>query len=183
VASHDLQEPLRKIQSFSNLLMEEYYDRLDENAKIYIDRIVHSSSRMRILINDLLSFSRVSTHARPFSIVNLHTIVNDVLADLETIINEKSATVKVSILPIIEADTLQMRQLFQNLISNALKFQKNGAKPVITIYSKPVMEKKRFKSKLVKAHAIYVQDNGIGFDEKYISKIFTIFERLHGKHE
>lgn len=173
IASHDLQEPLRKIQSFGNLLNEEYGNTLDKEGKMYLDRMLNASNRMRTLINDLLSYSRVATKTLPFKKVNLSIIIQEVITDLETKINETKATIRVDKLPTIEADPMQIRQLFQNLLSNSLKFSRPEELPVITI-----------SSKSGKKHvSIHVQDNGIGIDPKYTYKIFTIFERLHGKNE
>src|SRR5690606_25068466 len=121
VASHDLQEPLRKIQAFSDRLFQRHGDELPESAKDYLERMRNAAGRMSVLINDLLSYSRVTTKARPFEEVNLNEIVAGVVSDLEAQIERCGGRVEVEPLPTIEADPLQMRQLFQNLISNALK--------------------------------------------------------------
>ena len=177
VASHDLQEPLRKIQAFGDLLKEEYGDKL-EGGRDYLDRMLNASFRMRKLIDDLLAFSRVTTKGLPFASTDLGQIVQEVLLDLEVQIKELHAEIIVQTLPVIEADPMQMRQLFQNLIGNALKFHRKDQQPKLKIYSKmralddthPMVE-------------IFVEDNGIGFDVKYLDKIFTIFERLNPKKD
>ena len=176
IASHDLQEPLRKIVTFGERLQGECQDQLDEDGTYYLERIVSASHRMRNLINDLLVYSRVTRKGEAETAVNLNTLVHDILSDFELKINEKSASVEVSDLETIEADASQMRQLFQNLISNALKFQTPHNKPVIKISGAPNSLKPGL-------YTITVSDNGIGLDEKYKEKIFTIFQRLHGRQE
>jgi light-regulated signal transduction histidine kinase (bacteriophytochrome) len=129
---------------------------------------------MHTLINDLLGYSRVTTKAQPFKPTNLATIASEVIGDLETRIDETDAKVVVGELPTIDADELQMRQLFQNLISNALKFRKPDTPPKVEI-SSDVSEGDAVR--------IFVKDNGIGFDEKYLDRIFTPFQRLHARNE
>jgi PAS domain S-box-containing protein len=177
VASHDLQEPLRKIQAFGNLLESEYGNRIGDGQD-YLNRMRNAASRMSILIEDLLAFSRVTTKARPFTAVDLQQICTEVIGDLETRIADTHATVTVDALPTVLADALQMRQLLQNLIANALKFQQPGKAPQVTIRSEPITD----KNGTLKAYHIEVADNGIGFDEKYLDRIFAVFQRLHG-HE
>src|SRR4029079_8713135 len=126
VASHDLQEPLRKIQAFGDRLKTKCGDQLTKDGHDYLARMLNASNRMQTLINDLLTFSRVTTRAQPFSKVDLEKVVTDVLADLEVRIEQTGGSVEVSSLPVIDADPLQMRQLFQNLIANALKFRKTN---------------------------------------------------------
>lgn len=171
VASHDLQEPLRKIQAFSDLLVTEYGDSLGEGSA-YIERMQAAAQRMSILIQDLLAFSRVSTKPSAPKPVNLKEIVDDVLLDLEMRIKEVGGRVEVGKLPVVKADPTHMRQLFQNLIGNALKFHKADGLPIVTVSAKSVGGK---------WHEIRVVDNGIGFDEKYLEKIFAVFQRLHGR--
>jgi two-component system sensor kinase FixL len=181
VSSHDLQEPLRKIQAFGDRLKAKELDKLSEQGKDYIDRMLNAAFRMQKLINDLLSFSRVTTQSQPFTKVDLNLLLREVLSDLEVVIDKTGARIEFEALPAIEAESIQMRQLFQNLISNALKFRKEGEKPVIKIYSKFLQRKAHLIStpgdELVE---IYVQDNGIGFDEKYLDRIFNVFQRLDG---
>lgn len=177
VASHDLQEPLRKVQTFSDRLKSKYADRLDETGIDYLERMRSAANRMQKLIQDLLSFSRVTTKAQPFVSVDLEKIVSEVLSDLEVKIEETGALVATNDLPVIDADPLQMRQLLQNLIGNALKFRRDGVEPHLSIIAEPM------KNGNSGNYKITVEDNGIGFDEKYLDKIFTVFQRLHGRTE
>ena len=181
VAAHDLQEPLRKIQSFSDRLRLKTGDSLSPDATDYLNRIQSSAERMQVLINDLLSYSRVTTKAQPFAPVDLNDIVKQVVADLEIRIEQTSGRVEFNNLPTIEADATQMRQLFQNLIGNALKFHQPGTPPVARVECR-VSTGSSFGPNASSCE-IRVIDNGIGFDEKYLDRIFTIFQRLHGRHE
>jgi signal transduction histidine kinase len=177
VASHDLQEPLRKIQAFGDRLRAKFATTLGETGQDYLLRMSDAAGRMQTLITDLLSFSRVTTKAQPFVPVDLNQIALGVLSDLEVRIEQTGARVAIEPLPTIDADALQMRQLFQNLIGNALKFSKPGESPVVRVIgavrngsTPPRLE-------------LEVSDNGIGFDQKYSDKIFVIFQRLHGRAE
>jgi light-regulated signal transduction histidine kinase (bacteriophytochrome) len=139
---------------------------------------------MQILIDDLLAFSRVTTKANPFEPVDLAKVAREVLSDLEVRVQQTGGEVEVGELPVIDADPLQMRQLFQNLIGNALKFHKEGKPPVVKTYSqivKPSAAEIDSGGSPQEVCQIYVQDNGIGFDEKYLSRIFILFQRLHGR--
>ncbi|MDJ1472655.1 chemotaxis protein CheB [Xanthocytophaga flava] len=183
VASHDLKEPIRKIHLYGNLLKNKYLQEMD-GATIFADKIIQSASRMTKLVNDLLSYSKVSDGSF-FEMLNLNTIITEILDDLEIVIREKDATFSISHFPMIEAIPGLIRQLFQNLISNALKFSKPDVVPSITIHSTVISEKK-FSSSPQKDGGfvrIVVKDNGIGFDEVYKDKIFTLFQRLHGTDE
>lgn len=170
IASHDLQEPLRKVQTFAGLLSSTERERLSEEGQDYLRRMSDAAGRMRTLIDDLLAFSRVSTQARPFVAVDLTEVVEQVLVDLEVSIHESDARVQVADLPTVPADPVQMRQLFQNLIGNALKFRRDGVTPHVRVGA------------VVDAHVaeLTVADNGIGFDVQYATRIFRAFERLHG---
>lgn len=178
VASHDLQEPLRKIQAFGNLLEDEYGSVLDE-GQTYLDRMRNAASRMQILINDLLIFSRVTSKALPFVPIDLTVIAHEVVADLEASVRATSGTVQIEPLPTIEADPLQMRQLLQNLIGNALKFHRKNVPPVVRISATVESESATDEARCI----LFVEDNGIGFDEKYLDRIFTVFQRLHARGE
>ena len=171
VASHDLQEPLRKIQAFGDLLKTKHGEALQAQGRDYIERMQAAAKRMQVLINDLLSFSRVTTKTQPFVPVDLGAVAREVAHDLEMRTHEAGAEVIIGELPTIDADPLQMRQLLQNLASNALKFHRPGVPPRVEI---------RGAAGDGRAE-ITVSDNGIGFDEKYADRIFTMFERLHAR--
>ncbi|PSB23224.1 PAS domain-containing sensor histidine kinase [filamentous cyanobacterium CCP2] len=194
VASHDLQEPLRKIQTFGDRLQAKYADTLSDEGLDYLRRMQNAAHRMQTLINDLLTFSRITTEAKPFVQVNLTNILHDVLSDLEITIQQTSACIAITELPTIEADPTQMRQLFQNLISNAIKFHKPNIPPQIKLssfllFSFPSVRADANFEILADSspHAAQCQiqftDNGIGFDETYLDRIFTMFQRLHGRSE
>lgn len=176
VASHDLQEPLRKIQAFGNLLEDEYASQLGD-GRDYLLRMRKAASRMSVLIEDLLAFSRITTKAKPLTEVDLNQIAREVVEDLEVRIKDTGAEVEVSDLPVIYADRLQMRQLLQNLIGNALKFRQAEVSPVVKIRAESGDADSGSKAMC----RVYVVDNGIGFDEKYLDRIFSVFQRLHGK--
>jgi light-regulated signal transduction histidine kinase (bacteriophytochrome) len=182
VASHDLQEPLRKIQAFGDRLRSRFAALLGTDGKDYLDRMQNAASRMATLINDLLTFSRVTTQAQPFAPVDLSQIVNDVLSDLETRIESSGGRVEVAHpLPTIDADALQMRQLFQNLIANALKYAKPEVPPLVRVTA--AIRPPENGDGAGATCEIRVADNGIGFDEKYLDRIFNVFQRLHGRNE
>jgi PAS domain S-box-containing protein len=181
IASHDLQEPLRKIEAFGDRLKRKYDKTLDEQGHDYLARMQNAAGRMRTLIQDLLSFSRVTTQSRGFAPLSLSTLLQDVLGDLEVRIQETHAQVIVGDLPTLEADALQMRQLFQNLIGNALKFQQPGVLPIVNIECSE--EKAVDSDPALSFYRITVSDNGIGFEEKYLDRIFKVFQRLHGRNE
>ncbi len=173
-ASHDLQEPLRKIISFADRLKTSIGDKMDSREKEYFDRLENSSVRMKKLIEDLLRYSRVSSLAPEMEPVDLKDIVSEVLLDLEVSIERSKGVIDVKHLPKIEADQTQMRQLFQNLISNALKFHNKTEAPRIEIDSM-YNDNGYWK--------ILIRDNGIGMKEEHIKRIFKPFERLHGSSE
>lgn len=188
VATHDLQEPLRKILTFSGRLREDENLRLPERSKTFLDKIQGSSKRMAALINDLLDYSRVLDDAQLYARTDLETVLQEVLSDFELLILEKGAEIANKGLPTIEAIPLQMTQLFHNLISNSVKFAKEGIPPKITISSKK-MTKKVLKEQHpdldpgVSYVEILIMDNGIGFDQKYEQQMFTIFKRLNRPDE
>jgi two-component system CheB/CheR fusion protein len=183
VASHDLKEPLRKIHMFSHLIKERYKAQLD-GAGDYLDRIINASARMTKLINDLLTFTRLSVSST-FEQVKLNTILAEVISDLELAINDKQAIIEADDLPEVEIVTGQMRQVFQNIISNALKFSKKEERPLIRITSEIVdhCSIDAPKADLGDYCRITLRDNGIGFDNQYAEKIFTIFQRLHAREK
>ncbi len=188
VASHDLQEPLRKILIFSDKLATNYKAVLGEEADGYLEKIVKSSERMHQLINDLLRFSRYTNDNYGFEKTDLNVILKDVLSDVEMEVQKRKASIRYEEnLPTIWAIPSQMRQVFQNLISNSLKFAKNGVPPEIVIsgYKRAGSEIFGLNKKL--PHDNYFQinfkDNGIGFDSKYAKEIFVVFKRLHSYHD
>lgn len=239
VASHDLQEPLRKIRAFGDRLNIKYGEVLAEQGRDYLERMQNAAERMQTLIDDLLTLSRVTTRAQPFVPTNLTQVVQEVLSDLEVRIQHTGGRIEVGELPTVDADPIQMRQLLQNLISNALKFHRDEKPPVIKIYSRsPAEQEQLLRQEMaqrglgeegmgtrghriieeedtgVRVHQdvgsfspspplpvcvslevsprlplsgsscqILIEDNGIGFEEKYKSRIFTAFQRLHGRGE
>ena len=179
VASHDLQEPLRKIQAFGDRLKNKYEQSLGPEGLDYLARMQNAAARMQTLIQDLLSLSRVASQAKPFAPVDLNDVVRTVVSDLELRIERVGGRVDVSALPLIFGDRGQMAQLLQNLIGNALKFQKPGEAPVVKVSSEFLTVQRGGAD----VWQIVVEDNGIGFDEKYRERIFQIFQRLHGRSE
>ena len=174
VASHDLQEPLRKILTFGERLTATAGPALDGDARRHLERMLSAAGRMRTLINDLLLYSQVSTRAQSFVPTDLARVARDVIADLETAIADGGGRIEVGPLPVIDADPLQMRRLLQNLIGNALKYRREDASPMVQLSSH------RPGARQV---TITVRDNGIGFNDQYAEKIFKMFERLHGRME
>ncbi|MGE5403119.1 MAG: sensor histidine kinase [Ignavibacteriales bacterium] len=170
VASHDLQEPLRMISSYTQLLAKKYQEQLDETAREFINYAVDGSIRMQTLIKDLLAYSRITTKARAFEMVDCNDILDEVLDDLKISIEENKATIKTGHLPVISADPTQFRQLLQNLLSNALKFR-TAKNPEIEIKTERGTNEWIFS----------ITDNGIGIDPQYFSRIFLLFQRLHDR--
>jgi PAS domain S-box-containing protein len=186
VSSHDLQEPLRKIKIFSELLKGRIYDSVDETSKKHLDKISATAERMSGSLRALLDYTHLQREEK-FVPVDLNDIVSQVLIDLELMIAQKNADIKLGHLPTVTGIPIQLQQLFYNLINNALKFSKKETTPLIEISSRQLMEEeltnfpqlRRFR----KYCEITVKDNGIGFEQKYAEKIFTIFQRLHSKSE
>lgn len=184
VASHDLQEPLRKIRAFGNRIDDGYSDVIDERGRDFLKRMLNAAERMSMLISDLLAFSRVSTRGKDFTEVDMNNVVAAVIEDLEIAIEEADAQVDVGKLPVIQADKSQIEQLLLNLISNAIKFRKPDTKPVISIASREPEESELKGLHLVNQFdwaTITIEDNGIGFDQSFAEKIFAPFQRLHGR--
>jgi len=183
VASHDLQEPLRKIQVFANLIKENEKG-LSPDHRVYLEKIIDSSTRMRSLIIDILTYSRLSANDADRQQVDLNELLVDLQYDFELIIQEKQAVITKEILPVVPANKGQIRQVFQNIISNALKFSKPGVPPQISITATPIAEKSFESEPAAKGRfsLICIKDNGIGFDEKYVNNIFALFERLNTKN-
>jgi PAS domain S-box-containing protein len=178
VASHDLQEPLRKITAFGDRLASRYADALGQSGQDYLARMLSAASRMSRLIEDLLTFSRITTRAHPFKPTDLNNVLQGVLEDLEVRIRDTGALVSVGELPVIDADATQMHQLFQNLIGNALKYSKPGAAPQVK-----VDVRRETLDSGVEVARIEVADRGIGFESRYAERIFHIFERLHTREQ
>ena len=182
VASHDLQEPLRKIQAFGGRLRAKYAEQLGPKGLDYLERMEGAANRMQVLIQDLLKLSRVTSRALPFEDCDLRAIALAVLGDLEVAIEQKNARVGLGDLPVIEGDRVQMHQLFLNLISNALKFQRPGETPVVTVSARVFTP----ADALITGAAvceITVEDNGIGFEACFVEQIFVVFQRLHTRTE
>jgi signal transduction histidine kinase len=184
VASHDLKEPLRKIQSFSDRILEKEADRLSESGRDYFGRMQKAAARMDALIEDLLAYSRTNNTDRTFEITHLNKILDLVKADLREELTQKKAVIETSGMCDVSIIPFQFRQIFYNLISNSLKFSRSDAPPVISINCKienaSAMSTRKVLPDKKYCH-ISVQDNGIGFEQQYSKKIFELFQRLHGR--
>jgi len=183
VASHDLQEPLRKIRAFGDRLMSTYGEELDGKGVDYIKRMKMAAERMSNLINDLLEFSRITTRGKEFVDVDMKALVNDIVSDLEIAIEESNSIITVDELPTIKGDKGQMYQLFLNLLSNAIKFRQMDIDPKISIHYEQIETHDELTEQPVKLHLITLIDNGIGFEQEFADKIFVPFQRLHGRSE
>ncbi|HEV7350879.1 PAS domain-containing sensor histidine kinase [Telluribacter sp.] len=186
VASHDLQEPARKIQSFGEILDRQYGHLLPRNAVDIVNRMRSAGSRMQDLIEGLLSYSRFSSQKEVHKIVDLNRVVQNVLQDLDGAIEEKKARIQVGQLPVIKGNVVQLRQLFQNLLSNALKFSREEVDPEVYVEAGPATPEELKATALSSDKpwvAIRVRDNGIGFDETYRDRVFELFVRLHGRSQ
>ena len=184
IVSHDLQEPLWKVKMFGDRLKAGYTEALGEKGRDYMESMYGAVTRMQLLINDLLALSRVTIRAKPNISVDLNRVIGEVMIDLEMRIEQVKGRIKVDDLPVIDADPSQMRQLFQNLIGNALKFHSESRPPVITISSRVTEidpHKANFGYSAIKLCTIQIEDNGIGFDVSYLDYIFGVFQRLHGR--
>jgi len=181
MASHDLQEPLRKIRTFSDRLFLKYKEILDQEGKTNIIRIQKAGERMQLLINDILTFSKLSVEDGLFVQIDLNKLIDEVITDMEDEVKEKKAKISVQQLPAMFANPGLIRPLFHNLISNALKYSKKQIEPVINIHSEisPALNGNGNKEANSKYCRIFIEDNGIGFDQKYSEQIFGMFKRLH----
>ncbi len=182
VASHDLQEPLRKIRTFGDRLLSTYGNALDDTGRECLGRMQNAAQRMQTLIEGLLSLSRITTRAAEFAAVDLGKVAREVVSDLEVKIEQSGARIEIGKLPTIQADALQMRQLLQNLIGNALKFHRKDDPPMVEIDARLVRDKQNRPLTGPRCNEqcrLVVRDNGIGFDEKYLDRIFDVFQRLH----
>jgi signal transduction histidine kinase len=179
VASHDLQEPLRKIQAFGDRLSAQFTGGLPAQAADYLARMLAAAGRMRALIDDLLTYSRIARKGRAFAPVDLSEVASEVVSDLEGRLQSTGGRVEVGELPMLDADRMQMRQLLQNILANALKFRKPDVPPVVRVEARragPAAEGEGFWE-------LVIEDNGIGFENQYRDRIFNMFERLHGRNE
>jgi len=184
IASHDLQEPLRKISAFADLMREDYSEEVDDMGKYYLERMQDAADRMSTLINDLLAYSRVTTQTEPYEPVDLNKVLDDVQSDLEIRLREVNGQVDAEPLPTIQADPTQIRQLLQNLIGNGLKFHRDGVPPVITIRATVEQDEMPDDGPApLPMCRLVVEDNGIGIEEKYLDRIFTPFKRLYGRSQ
>ncbi len=200
VASHDLREPLRKIITFATMFEKEMEDTISEKGKMYLDKMMAASERMQKMIDDILDFSRFSGTGYNYAYINLNEVIEEVLSDMEILIETTKAKITVDKLPDIEANPGLLGRMFQNLISNAIKFRKEGEPPVIHISSE-ILKASQISKQIINSRAdnrfsilndpaywdkerfckITIRDNGIGFDENYLDRIFLIFQRLHGR--
>jgi signal transduction histidine kinase len=184
MASHDLQEPLRKIRTFTDRLSNKYENLFDDDGKKYFERIQKAAERMQTLINDIFTFSKISSEKDAFVRTDLNVVVNDVIAEMESVINQKKVCISVEALPSLFVNPSLIRPLFNNLISNAVKYSKEHVDPVIKIYAEQDHDSEGpeagFKNKYCR---IYVEDNGIGFEQQNSEKIFGMFVRLHSINE
>lgn len=182
VASHDLQEPLRKIRAFGDRLQQKFVPELGERGVDYVIRMQAAAERMATLINDLLSFSRVTTQKKPFEPINLNQVIGLVLEDLDYAIEDTGAKIYIESLPVIDADASQLGQVMMNLITNSMKFHKPNTPPEIRITCE-----EKIPSILAEDQrawcCIRVEDQGIGFDQQYSERVFHLFQRLHGRDE
>ena len=186
VASHDLQEPLRKIVSFGERLDSKAREALNEEQHLYLDRILNATRRMQEMINNLLEFSRVSSASGNYVPTDLNEIMKSTLGDLELTLQQKGAVIELGILPVIEVIPAQISQLFLNLLSNSLKFIRQDVTPEISINAVSISAAEIARKKLLPEKEyvkIVFKDNGIGFENSSVDKMFTIFQRLRGRSE
>jgi len=186
VASHDLQEPLRKILAFGERLQKKFQAELPDDGKLYLERMMSATQRMRILIDNLLTLSRVSRKPEEHEDIDLNDLLDDIRVDLEMQTADRNGKIEYSGLPVLHGNRTQLQQLFQNLVSNSLKFSKSGVPPHIVVSSRPAETAELTETELDNAqdyNCIEIRDNGIGFEQKYAETIFNVFQRLHGRSE
>ncbi|HVK48110.1 MAG TPA: ATP-binding protein, partial [Pseudobacter sp.] len=186
VASHDLQEPLRKISTFGERLRSRCGDQLSDEGTVYLNRMMASAENMRVLIDNLLDFSRVTRMQHPFVKTDIRTLIQQVIEELDLSIEDSHAFIDLQLMPDMEVNPVQIKQLFHNLLTNALKFQRPGVPLRISISSNKLSKEEKEQFKLRSPRNYYkfvVSDNGIGFEEMYAERIFQLFQRLHGKAE
>jgi signal transduction histidine kinase len=185
MASHDLQAPLRKIRMFSDRLLAAPENSLGKDGRLYLSRIQEVSKRMQDLINDILRFSKIAVEKQSFEAVDLNGVIGEVLSEMEGVIREKNAEIRIDPLPVLPASTVLMGPLFSNLISNSLKYGKKTEPPRVRIrYEEgPALTSANGREQGGRYGRIYIEDNGIGFDQKYAEQIFDMFRRLHSNAE
>jgi PAS domain S-box-containing protein len=181
IVSHDLKEPLRKIRSFGTKLNADFGDVLSDEGSGCLKRMHNAAVRMEKMISDLLEYSQVSTKTKPFQMVDLNEIAKEVLSDLEMAVVKTSGRVELAHLPVIMADRYQMRQLFSNLLTNALKFHRQDVPPVVKVYARLVENSPQDPP--IRYANLFIEDNGIGFNMEHLERIFQPFQRLHGRSE
>jgi signal transduction histidine kinase len=180
MASHDLQAPLRKIRMFSDRLLLDYGEKIDQEGNAYLSRIQNGCKQMQLLINDILEFSKISVKKELFSEVNVNTIIDQILLDSKETIEERKIQVTVERLPLLCVNQALMNPLFSNLISNAIKYSKKKEGSVIRIYAETISPNGHFRDTVNKNFTrIYIKDNGVGFEQQYAKEIFDMFRRLH----
>jgi signal transduction histidine kinase len=186
IASHDLQEPLRKITSFSERLREKLGNEISAESETYLNRMLAATDNMRLLIDNLLEFSRTNRISEPNASVDLNKLLTEVKTDLDMKVEDSGAVIEIRKLPVIEGYPSQLKQLFNNLLSNAIKFRRPDEAPHITVSSEELTGDQKIGMHLRTGKTFYqitVKDSGIGFDQEFAQKIFQIFQRLHGKAE
>jgi signal transduction histidine kinase len=184
IASHDLQEPLRKIRTFSNRVVTKYKDQLDDEGKMYMDKMQNACERMQNLINDILAFSKIALSKDALVYSDMNALIDEVIYDMDMQISEKNAKVQVDELPMVYVYPGLIKPLFQNLINNSLKYSRKNVRPEIHIYGKiESIEDPGDKQQSKKFCRIHISDNGVGFEQQYAEQIFTMFKRLHGNSE
>jgi len=183
MASHDLQEPLRKIRIFSDRVSSKYGHELDGESKVYIDKIQAACARMQNLINDIFTLSKISTTKEAMTVTNMNELLEEVIAEMDIMIHESNAKIIIDKLPELQVNKSLVKRLFQNLISNSIKYAQKNVPPIVKISAK--MESIQLGNKTISTRfcRIYLQDNGIGFDQQYAEQIFAMFKRLHANTE
>lgn len=183
MASHDLQEPLRKIRIFSERIAETYGSVIGEEGQLFIEKMQSACIRMQNLIDDILAFSKISVEKESLAMVNLNKLVEEVIADIDQSIKSSEAVIQVDKLPELTVSPELMKSLFQNLISNSLKYSQKGVPPRVHIFAKVDEPLGGDAGTARRYWRIYVQDNGLGFEQQYADQVFTMFKRLHAGPE
>jgi light-regulated signal transduction histidine kinase (bacteriophytochrome) len=183
ISSHDLQEPLRKIQTFATRLLEKENQNLSETGKDYFHRMQEAANKMQNFINDLLALTRISTSERTYERQDLGQLIQEVISEFKDVIHAKNASIEIGDMCEINIIPFQFRQLVQNLLSNALKFSRSDIPPHIEIFCEFIPAHSTYILKGIAVHHIVFRDNGIGFEQRFSEQIFQLFQRLHAKDE